>query len=88
MVRLAPSASNKQPWRIRISPGVFNFYLKRTPGYKKGSSRVDLQRIDMGIAMSHFELACRELKLKGEWNVGKEGSVASEFGDYLISWKL
>jgi nitroreductase len=88
MVRLAPSASNKQPWRIRISPGVLNFYLKRTPGYKKVSSRVDLQKTDMGIAMSHFELACRELKLKGEWSIGNGGSAASESGEYLVSWKL
>ena len=29
----------------------------------------DMQRIDMGIAMCHFELTCRDLDLKGDWSV-------------------
>ena len=54
MVRLAPSASNKQPWRIVKSADSFHFYLKRTPGYNKFGNGVDLQLIDLGIAMAHF----------------------------------
>ncbi len=88
MVRLAPSASNKQPWRILIGSEALHFYMKRTPGYKKDSGSVDLQRIDMGIAMSHFELACGELNLRGVWNIFDQGAEYSEFGEYLISWKI
>jgi hypothetical protein len=28
---------------------------------------VDLQRIDLGIAMCHFQLSAQELGLPGEW---------------------
>lgn len=71
MVRIGPSASNKQPWRIVRDFPFFHFYLQRTSGYyernKKYFGMADMQRIDMGIAMCHFELTCRELSLKGEW---------------------
>ena len=88
MVRIAPSASNKQPWRLNITGNGIHFYLKRTEGYSRMIKGVDLQRIDMGIAMSHFEVACKELSLKGEWHNSDPDSVSVEFGDYLISWKV
>jgi hypothetical protein len=27
----------------------------------------DMQRIDMGIAMCHFQLSCHEMGINGEW---------------------
>ena len=85
MVRLAPSASNKQPWRIIKDNDTFHFYLKRTPGYNKYFKDVDLQKIDMGIAMAHFELACEELNLQGKWEV-KNSKLISEDVEYIVSW--
>jgi nitroreductase len=66
MLRLAPSASNKQPWRVVKAGDAFLFYLAHDALY---SSRYpyDIQKIDMGIAMAHFELAITELGLKGSW---------------------
>ena len=73
MVRLAPSASNRQPWRLlRDGRGVFHLFLRRTPGYNSKLINVaggDLQRVDMGIACCHFELTARELGLAGRWEV-------------------
>lgn len=73
MVRLAPSASNKQPWRI-VKDGLrWHFYCQRTPGYGQGSwlfdllHLADLQRLDVGIAMSHFALSAQALGRPGEW---------------------
>ena len=54
-VRLAPSAVNKQPWRIVLSEGAAHFYEKRSRGCDDGSW--DIQKIDMGIALCHFELS-------------------------------
>ncbi len=74
-VRLAPSANNKQPWRI-VKDGdrdAFHFYLERSALYKTVSrvfNREDLQRVDMGIAMCHFELTIRENGLDGSWKTG------------------
>jgi nitroreductase len=86
-LRLAPSASNGQPWRI-VKPkdaNVFHFFLKRTPGYAKFLRGLDLQLVDMGIAMSHFELAARETGLDGTWKAGDPGFGGTE-AEYVISW--
>jgi nitroreductase len=87
MLRLAPSASNKQPWRIIKSNDGFHFLLQRTPGYNKTFKRIDLQKIDMGIAMSHFELTCNELGLKGSWEICNP-LISYPIGlEYLTTWK-
>lgn len=69
MLRLGPSASNKQPWRVLVSEDKreYAFYLKRTPNYAGNAMGFDMQRIDMGIAMCHFQLSCDEMSVKGEW---------------------
>lgn len=86
-VRLAPSASNKQPWRIIKDAGKnnYHFYLKRTPGYNKLFGRIQLQNIDMGIAMCHFELAATELGLTGQWT---DRLPELDVGDmeYIVHW--
>lgn len=93
MVRLAPSASNKQPWRIVKDGDAWHFYLQRTPKYGPGTisfnllKLADLQRVDMGIAMCHFELTARELGLAGQWvgmNPGLE--TPDERTEYVVSW--
>ena len=53
MVRLAPSAVNRQPWRIVRQGRVYHFYLKHDKGYV-GKATGDLQKVDMGIAVCHF----------------------------------
>jgi nitroreductase len=93
MVRLGPSASNKQPWRIVRDGSALHFYLGRTPGYREGFFQVllklvDLQRMDMGIAMCHFELTAREAGLKGEWVVDEpEIEKPDGLTEYMVSWK-
>jgi len=93
-VRMAPSASNKQPWRVVRRGGDWHFYLQRTKGYGKGSALfavlrlADLQRVDLGIALCHFELAARELGLTGEWVLGEPeiGSLAQGV-EYVATWQ-
>jgi hypothetical protein len=91
MVRLGPSASNRQPWRIVKDKGNWHFYLRRTPGYHQGTSRwgsgADLQRVDMGIAMCHFEATVEEIGLAGQW-VLEEPDIEKpdEHTTYTVSW--
>lgn len=66
-VRFAPSASNKQPWRLVRLGDAFHFFLSRDKAYSAMMPLADLQRIDMGIAMCHFQFSATELGLKGEW---------------------
>lgn len=89
MVRLGPSASNRQPWRIVKERGGerFHFYLRRSRGYDKLIKAVDLQRLDMGIAMCHFELAARANNLAGRWeNLSPSFSPVAERSEYVCSW--
>ena len=59
LVRWAPSAVNKQPWRIVKKDGVYHFYEKKDKGYD-GEKTGDLQKIDVGIAICHFVMGAEE----------------------------
>jgi nitroreductase len=91
MVRLGPSASNKQPWRVIEGDGAWHFYLQRTPGYGQGRLNFgvmsDLQRLDMGIALCHFELAAREAGLDGRWVLDEPNlEMPDDLVEYTTSW--
>jgi nitroreductase len=67
LLRRAPSASNRQPWRVvRGGDGALHLLLARSPGYGRFLP-FDLQRVDMGIAMSHLALAAAALGEPGAW---------------------
>ena len=93
MVRIAPSASNMQPWRIIKEKGkdVFHFFIDRSKFYQRRSVYLNLQYIDIGISFCHFELAALELDLKGKWEVrdgvreNKRNGISSNI-EYIISW--
>ncbi|MBW2596411.1 MAG: nitroreductase [Deltaproteobacteria bacterium] len=92
MVRLGPSASNKQPWRVIRDGTKWHFYLQRTSGYGNRNTTLfklaDMQRIDMGIAMCHFELTVREMGLSGEWIHSEQGiEKPDELTEYIITWQ-
>jgi hypothetical protein len=84
-VRIGPSASNIQPWRIIKNNDSFHFYLRRKPGYKAIFGRIKLQNIDMGIAMCHFELSSAALGLQGHWQIDDPQIQAGEM-EYIASW--
>ena len=95
MVRLAPSASNRQPWRCLKVGDTIHFFLLRSPGYG-AVTRTDLQRIDMGIAMAHFELAVETSGTVGEWRILDTPVLADpsiqppetwQKSEYLVSWQ-
>lgn len=86
-VRLAPSASNKQPWRILKKRNEYNFYLKSNLGYGEGLG-FNIQKIDMGIAMCHFEMVLLEKGIKGEWKIQDPKEINTETHNltYIITW--
>ncbi|HOU15709.1 MAG TPA: nitroreductase family protein [Anaerolineae bacterium] len=91
MVRIGPSASNKQPWRIVRNGEMWHFFVQRTPGYAKRNQMLldiaDMQRIDMGIAMCHFALAAEELGLRGAWTVRDPAIRKPDaLTEYIVSW--
>ena len=86
-VRLAPSASNKQPWRVVFDPEqtAFHLYLERTKGADHSGSPVRMQDLDMGIAMCHFELAAESLGLKGGWKIVPSDAPKAAW-EYIVTW--
>lgn len=85
-VRRAPSAANRQPWRVlkEAHRPIFHFLLKRNLGYDRLWS-INLQNVDMGIALCHFELAARATGLKGQW-VTNLSPVDARGMEYICSW--
>jgi len=86
MVRLGPSASNKQPWRVVKRENGCHFYEYKEPGYSK-IFPFDIQRIDMGIAAAHFDLAARERGLTGRFITTCQPEIAvPSHVEYVFSW--
>ena len=86
-VRLAPSAVNKQPWRIVVCGDKVHFYEKQSRGYVDGSGW-DIQKIDMGIALCHFELAAQECGFSVSFELNDPAMKAADDIKYIASYAL
>ena len=91
MVRLAPSASNRQPWRIVYDPdhNLYHFFLQRTKSYQPHKMGLaDLQCTDIGIAMCHFAMGAESFRLHGNWieEMPKLNHLPSS-AEYIVTWK-
>lgn len=87
MIRLGPSASNKQPWRIVQCKDYIHFFESKNPGYSKAFS-YDIQKIDLGIAAAHFDLSIKELGIQGHFvKLSSVDMELPEHVEYVFSWK-
>ena len=86
MVRLAPSAVNKQPWRVLVQGNYVHFYLKRSKGFGHEGS-LDMQMIDMGIALCHFELTAKEKGLNVTFIQQAPNVLASDM-EYIATYMI
>ena len=87
MVRLAPSSGNTQPWRIFFDETKNEFHFFKKSISKRYELR-GLHDIDMGIAMSHFELTSIQNGLSGSWLKHIEEEVNSiDDLQYIMTWK-
>ncbi len=86
MVRLAPSAVNKQPWRVVVADGCAHFYLKRSKGFAHEGS-LDMQMVDMGIALCHFALTAAEDGLTLRFAKSDPG-LAADGMEYIASYQF
>ena len=86
-VRLAPSAVNKQPWRVVVQGGKAHFYEKQSRGYVSGGGW-DIQKIDMGIALCHFELIAKERGLDVTFEIADLELRLGDDTRYIASYVL
>ncbi len=87
MVRLAPSAVNKQPWRVVLADDTAHFYLKRSKGFSH-EGKLDMQMIDMGIALCHFALTSKENGLNVSFVQDAPKLISNADVEYIASYKL
>jgi nitroreductase len=93
LVRLGPSASNKQPWRIVRWGDKWHFFLQRTQGYRKNLVTLilrieDIQRVDIGIAMCHFALSAHQAEISGRWMIENPGiDLVDNSMEYRVTWQ-
>jgi hypothetical protein len=69
--RLAPSATNRQPWGFDVQENSITVFI-RTGGPEFSVSK----RLDCGIAMLHMEVAAANCGCKGEWEFLPSPTVA------------
>ena len=86
-IRLGPSAVNKQPWRVVVTPGAAHFYLRHAPGFGGGAAG-NMQKVDLGIALCHFALAAREQGLALTFSTEPPALPAPEHTEYIATWRF
>ena len=84
MARWAPSAANRQPWRAVVAGDTVHFYEERS---MKDSALGDIQKVDMGIALAHFDLTLLEAGVEGRFFEADPGLTCPENTQYVISYR-
>ena len=83
-VRLGPSAVNKQPWRAVLCNDTVHFYENR----RKSEDQWDIQKIDLGIALCHFELAAEESGCRLSFQIQDPGLAEQGDAIYIASYTV
>lgn len=83
-VRFAPSAVNKQPWRVVVDGRKAHFYEKHDKGFL--TPNYDLQKIDLGIALYNFETQMTTELRNPVLTVEDPGISVPEGVDYVATY--
>ena len=87
MVRWAPSAVNKQPWRIVVQDSQYHFYEKKDKGYVSEAVG-DMQKIDVGIALCHFMMGLKEQGQEAEAVICDPRIPVPEMVEYIATVRV
>lgn len=86
MVRLAPSATNAQPWRVCKDGELYHFYASYKPGLPEPEQLI--KQVDLGIALCHFHQTALELGLTGTFvSVPQADRNLPGSMHYILSWQ-
>lgn len=78
MLRLAPSSTNSQPWRVLVDGDTVHFYYK---------PKSPVSVLDCGIGMCHFYLTEKYLNRTGNFFKADEVPTPPEDLKYLYSYR-
>jgi len=92
-VRRAPSASNRQPWRLVLARDeggaiLIDLYLARESRHERLAG-YGIQAVDGGIAARHLEIAANELGFLPERRFqAMDGAADPQGSGFIIGWRL
>ena len=78
MLRLAPSATNSQPWRALVNEDCVDFYFIK---------KSDWSPVDLGIGICHFVEGEKYHGFKGEFFHKENPEIPPTRGRYVISYR-
>lgn len=84
MARWAPSAGNQQPWRAVVIGDTVHFYENKS---MRDSPLGDIQKVDVGIALAHFDLTLQEEGHNGRFVEADPGLAVPENVHYVITYE-
>ena len=84
MARWAPSAANAQPWRAVVDGDSVHFYEAKT---MKDSPLGDIQKVDVGIALAHFDMTLEEEGVKGAYSFSDPGIPTPQNTHYIVTFR-
>ncbi len=87
MVRLAPFAGNKQPWRAVVCGDVVHFYEKKVKAMSFNELG-DIQKVDVGIALAHFNLTLQEAGISGCFVIADPGFDVEDSIEYIVTYEV
>lgn len=79
LIRRAPSAVNKQPWRVLKDGSTYHFYEDKT--LNSGAESGDMQKIDLGIAIACFTMVLDQYNVP--YDIGFQDPKIADTGNKL-----
>jgi len=87
MLRLAPSATNAQPWRVVKKQGSYHFFEIHKSNASEDEKMI--KKVDLGIALSHFHQTSLEQGLAGSFEKRKDIKIdLPDNTNYIVSWNM
>lgn len=84
MLRWAPSAINRQPWRAVVCGDTIHFYEESTLA---DGTPWDVQKVDIGIALAHFDMTMQEENKQGAFIEADPNLPLPPKTAYIVSYK-
>ena len=84
MLRLAPSATNAQPWAVVKEGDKFHFFCNYKNGINNDVKKI--KHLDLGIALSHFHQTAMSDGLNGKLEVADIDFDVPENMHYIITY--
>ena len=82
LVQVAPSAVNKQPWRLVLNDNKVYFYKKASKGFTRDG--FDVQKVDLGIALNHFVHGLNYKNINCEFELNDPKNTTEEY-EYIAT---